>query len=40
MLDENVTLDELEKTLGRNYEELANDKSIKIDVHFTFEHEA
>lgn len=39
MLEKNVSLNELEQTLGKSYEEIANDKTIKVEVHFTFQYE-
>lgn len=40
MLDEPVTLEELEKKLGKSYEEIVNDKSLKVEVIFKFQNEA
>lgn len=40
ILDEPVTLEELEAKLGKSYEEILNDKSIKVDVIFKFQNEA
>ena len=39
MFDNPVTLEELENKLGKSYEELSNDKSIKIEVSFKFQYE-
>lgn len=39
MLDNYVTLEELENKLGKSYEEINNDKSIKVDVIFKFKYE-
>ena len=39
MLSKNVSLQELEQTLGKSYEEINNDESIKVEVHFTFQYE-
>lgn len=40
VLDNYVTLDELENILGKSYQEICNDKSIKVDVIFKFQNEA
>ncbi len=34
-----VTLEELESKLGKSYKEISEDKSIKVDVSFTFKYE-
>lgn len=40
MLDEPVSLEELENILGKSYEEILNDKTLKIEVIFKFQNEA
>ena len=40
MLDTPVSLEELENILGKSYEEIANDKSINVNVTFKFQTEA
>lgn len=39
ILENNVTLSELEQKLGKTYEELSKDDSIKIEVTFKFQYE-
>ena len=39
MLENYITLEELENKLGKSYEEISEDKSIKVDVSFTFKYE-
>lgn len=39
MLDNYVSLEELENILGKSYEEINNDKSLKVDVIFKFKYE-
>lgn len=39
MLEEPVTLDELENILGKSYKEILSDKSLKVDVIFKFQNE-
>lgn len=39
ILDDYVTLDELETILGKSYEEINEDKSLKVQVNFTFYYE-
>ena len=39
MLDNYVSLEELENKLGKSYEEINEDKSIKVDVLFKFKYE-
>ena len=39
MLDNYVTLEELENKLGKSYEAINEDKSIKVDVLFKFKYE-
>lgn len=40
MLEEPVTLKELENILGKSYEKIINDKSVKVEVIFKFQNEA
>lgn len=40
VLDEPVTLEELENILGKSYEEISKDKSLKVEVTFKFQNEA
>ena len=39
MLDNYVTLEELENKLGKSYEEISKDKTLKVDVLFKFKYE-
>ena len=39
IFENNVTLSELEQKLGKTYEELSQDKSIKIEITFKFQYE-
>lgn len=39
VLDSYVSLDELESILGKSYEEINEDKSLKVQVNFTFYYE-
>ena len=40
MLEQPVSLEELENILGKSYEEILNDKSINVNVTFKFQTEA
>lgn len=40
IFDKPVTLDELEEKIGKSYEEIVNDKTIKLDIIFKFQNEA